>query len=164
MKKNNKMIIILWLAIVAFHISSCKKDNEVGGTLVERMAGDWLVTVNDGDELYEIYSYNTSDNNATQMWIDAPDLTANGLSIHVKGKIGVDLGNQLFSGNNVSNILTGTASPTFSIAKGKIITNGTVGPISKTPTDLISFDLIINNATYQIKGYHKTGFISDLPE
>lgn len=166
----------LILLSVLLSVSSCKKDLvPAGGTNVEKMAGDWYVKVNNGTGFYlTIYTFNTADNSSTAMWLQANGLTDNnihvktdaavpGLPIGVKGKVNVDLGGQTFSGANITNENTNAAVKTFSIANGKIITNGTTGPASKTPSDAISFDLIVNGVTYKVSGYHKTGFLEDIP-
>lgn len=154
------MLVLLLLTIA----SSCKKDDNVGGTAVEKLAGDWHVKVNGGTTYYSLYTFNTADNSNSEMWIQSAGLKAGTTAIGVKGKVGVNVSEQTFSATNVTNIASTSATiPTFSIANGKVITNGTVGPVSKTPADSISFDLIVNGVTYKVEGYHKTGFLEDLP-
>ena len=49
-----KKYMILLLASLAFTFVACDNDTEPGGTAVEKMAGDWWVTVNafiDGKEV-----------------------------------------------------------------------------------------------------------------
>lgn len=168
----------LVVLVIAVFISSCKKNVPAGGTAMEKLAGDWFVKVNDKSGFYwTIYTYNTSDNSSVTMWLETTGLTSNnihvntdpakgpvkGLPIGFKGKVSVDVGAQSFSANNVANVNANTAVTAFSIANGKVISNGTVGPVSNTPADLITFDLIVNGVTYKVSGYHKTGFISDEP-
>lgn len=148
-------------------MSSCKKKLEVGGTAVQKMSGDWIVLIDDDREEgnFIISTFNTSDNSSTQLWIQANTLTteADG-NFGIKGKINVDLNAMTISGTNIANIgRSAAANPTFNISNGKIVTNGTVGPGSNTPTDLISFDLTVRGKTYKIEGYHQTGFLEDEP-
>lgn len=163
--KNHKILILL-AVVLTFVGVSCKKDKEIGGTAMQKMSGDWHVTVNGDEEngYFNLYTFNTSDNSSTQIWFQSGDLSDEGVLIAMKGKINADLNGMTFSGTNITNIgASRVANPTFSIANGKIVTNGTVGPGSNTPTDSISFDLTIGGQTYKIEGYHKTGFLEDLP-
>jgi hypothetical protein len=163
MKKQNIINAIIMSLLVVFSFS-CKKDEPVGGTAVQNLSGDWHANVNASGSYSNLYTFNTSENTATQMWIQATGLRAGTTAIGVKGKVDVNVADQTFSGTNITNVGTNSAAiPTFSVANGKVVTNGTVGPVSKTPADLISFDLIINGVTYKVEGYHKTGFLEDLP-
>lgn len=161
MKKNIINAIVMLLLVVLS--SSCKKDQEIGGTAVEKLSGDWYVRVNGAGAYRALYTFNTSANVATEMWIQSTALRAGTLNIGVKGKVAVDASNQTFTATNTTNIATATTTtiPTFSVANGRVVTNGTVGPASNTPTDSISFDLIVNGVTYRIEGFHKTGFMED---
>nr|WP_068889869.1 lipid-binding protein [Pedobacter panaciterrae] len=160
--KNIKIQTLLFMVIAS--LLGCKKDVDYGGTSVQKMSGDWYVTINDGTDYFEIYTFNTSDNDPNLFWIQATSLRTGEegeTNIGVKGKSSVSLSDQSFSGTNIENIYTRSEISEFAIANGKVITNGTVGPSSKTPTDSIAFDLIIDGTTYKIGGYHKTGFIED---
>jgi hypothetical protein len=164
MKKNILMNTIIMSLLIVFSFS-CKKDEPVGGTGVQNLSGDWHVRVNDAGAYSSLYTFNTADNTTTQMWVQATGLRSGTVNIGVKGKVDVNVADQTFSGANIANIGTNkTTLPTFSIANGKVTTNGTVGPVSKTPADAITFDLIINGVTYKVSGYHKTGFMEDLPQ
>lgn len=165
MKNHKILILLLAVVLISFNIS-CKKDQEIGGTAMQKMSGDWYVTVNGDEEngYFSMFTYNTSDNSSTQMWLHSDRLRDEGVLIAIKGKISADVNGMTFSGTDIANTgLSATANPRFSIANGKVITNGTVGPVSNTPTDLISFDLTIGGVTYKIEGYHKTGFVEDVP-
>lgn len=76
-----KKYMILLLASLAFTFVACDNDTEPGGTAVEKMAGDWWVTVNafiDGKEVEDPFgaghlqmsTYNTASNSETEMWLD----------------------------------------------------------------------------------------------
>lgn len=164
MKKNIFINTIIVLIMVVF-ASACKKDVPAGGTSMEKMAGDWFVTVNGGEDYFVLRTFNTSADVSTEMWLQSSTALKSGSTvIAVKGKIPVSINDQSFSGTNIANIAaTKTTIPTFGVANGKVVTNGTVGPVSKGATDLITFDLIVNGVTYKIEGYHQTGFLEDLP-
>jgi len=161
MKKNIIINAVMMLLLVVLS-SSCKKDQEIGGTAVQNLSGDWYVKVNNTGAYMTLYTYNTSANLATEMWVRSTALKAGTTVLGVQGKVAVDAGNQTFTATNTANIAaTKTTIPTFSVANGKVVTNGTTGPVSKTPTDAISFDLTVNGITYKVEGYHKTGFMED---
>ncbi len=164
MKKNiirNTIVVFIMIALT----SACKKDVPPGGTAVQVMAGDWYVKVNNTGNYFSVLTFNTSDDSSTEMWVQtSAALASGGTSIAVKGKIPVDINTKTFSGTNIVNIAASkTTIPTFSIANGKVVTNGTVGPASNSPADQILFDLIVNGVTYKIEGYHKTGYLEDIP-
>ena len=53
-RKMKKKYMILLLASLAFAFTACDDDTEPGGTAIEKMAGDWWITVNaiiDGKEV-----------------------------------------------------------------------------------------------------------------
>ena len=154
------IVLMVWASVYG---TSCKKNQEPGGTAMQKMSGDWYVNIgNDEETFFALSTFNTSDNSSTQIWIQAGGLSDEGVSIGIKGKINADLASQTFSGSNIPNIGTSAGdNPTFSISNGRIVTNGTEGPGSGTPTDAISFDLNIDGHTYKISGYHQTGFLED---
>ncbi|WP_426326818.1 lipid-binding protein [Pedobacter sp. R-06] len=162
MKKIN--IIFIFIALITVAISACKKDPEPGGTAVQDMAGDWHVKVNEAGAYSTLYTFNTSENTPNVMWVQAAGLKSGATVLAIKGKTGVDYPNKLFSGANIANVSTTAGKPaSFSIANGKIIPNGTKGPVSKSPTDSIYFELNVSGTVYKVSGYHKTGFLEDLP-
>ena len=64
-----KKYMILLLASLAFTFVACDNDTEPGGTAVEKMAGDWWVTVNafiDGKEVEDPFRSRTSANEYLQ--------------------------------------------------------------------------------------------------
>lgn len=152
------------MALMMVFTISCKKDEPVGGTAVQNLSGDWHVKVNATGTYSSLFTYNTAANVPTEMWIQAASIKSGTTALGIKGKVSVNIADQTFSGTNIENIgATKATIPTFNVANGKVVTNGTVGPVSKTPADSISFDLIINGVTYKVEGYHKTGFLEDLP-
>jgi hypothetical protein len=166
---NNKHIISLaaltWLLIIT--VSACRKVPERTGTAVEKLAGKWYVRVDNFPKRYAINTYNTAANTADQFWLETSSLRDLNVgaaeNIGVKGKVTVQLNEQIFSGNGLTNILTATSSaiPTFDISNGKVITNGTFGVKSRTPADSIYFEVKVKGKTFRVSGYHATGFIVD---
>ena len=162
MKKNRFLYVPMIILLLNF-ISSCQKDPEPGGTAVQNMAGDWYVQWEGLPGTYFSFStYNTSANSATEMWFtDNGSFWSN--AGPVKGKVNVNMSNQTFSVQNTPNI-TPALPITFSIRNGKIIPNGTKGPVSKNPTDSIYFEAEFSDdpgTTYILKGYKRTGFAQD---
>ncbi|MXV49879.1 hypothetical protein GS399_02770 [Pedobacter sp. HMF7647] len=150
-------------AIIVVSMASCKKDPEVGGTAVQDMSGDWFVRVNETGPYIALSTFNTSDNAPNLMWVQSTGLKSGSTAIGIKGKVSIDYSSKVMSATGVQNIAaTKTTIPVFDVA-GKIIANGTKGFKSGTPTDSIYFDLKINSTQYRVSGYHKTGFMEDLP-
>ena len=91
-----KKYMILLLVSLAFTFVACDNDTEPGGTAVEKMAGDWWVTVNafiDGKEVEDPFgaghlqmsTYNTASNSQTEMNLDhLGNFRENKLKVNVK--------------------------------------------------------------------------------
>ena len=92
-----KVLFFAATLLLGFTITSCEKE-EIGGTAVESMAGQWYVDIDavndDGtpikggahyfgydEERITLLTYNNASNSSTQMWID--DLGAFDLIPHV---------------------------------------------------------------------------------
>ena len=162
-KSKNKIKAILGFTMATL-LYSCQKDAEIGGTAVQDMSGDWHVRVNETGSYFTLYTFNTSDNSPNLMWVQGTGLKTASTAIGVKGKVPIVYSDKTFGGENIENIAATKADiPEFSIASGKIIPNGTVGPASKSPTDSIYFELNVNGVVYKVSGFHKTGFLEDLP-
>jgi hypothetical protein len=144
-----------------FVIASCSKKPDVENTSTVNMAGDWWVeTFEDGahwDDFQNIYTYNTSDPNSSQLWVDDQK--------HIwpfKGKFDVDYSNLSFKAKTgIPNLsLTGK---TIDVIEGKIIPKG---GHSKTgvAVDSIYIKLKFSDEpghTYELKGHQRTGFFED---
>ncbi|MBB6273570.1 hypothetical protein HDF26_004030 [Pedobacter cryoconitis] len=162
-----KYLYILTLCVLS--LASCKKDEDPGGTAVQVMANEWFVQVQTVDpsgtviKPFNTYSpvstYNTSDNSSTLMWLNMSATDKN--VIGFLAKVNVDLGSKSFnltSGDDMRN------SRKITVKNGKVVTNGTVGPVSKAVTDAISFDITVDSnpsVIYQVKGYARTRFAED---
>jgi hypothetical protein len=151
-----KYIYILGLFVIG--ISSCKKDEVIGGTAVQDMSGEWFLQENGEGGYIKIVTYNTSDDSSTQMWFDDE-----GTLWDVKGKVNVDVNNKTFSGTDIENQIYESK---FTVTNGKIIKGGAKGPVSNSVTDAISFDISFDDddepgKVYHFVGYHRTKFPGD---
>lgn len=169
-----KKLVYLVLAFAGFVFISCDKD-EVGGTATESLAGEWVVTadqmVNDTTILFEdgfgvgkfkLYTYNTSNNTSTQMWID--DMKN---FWDFKVKVGCDAQGLTFSSD------TAVANVSYDckvvVTGGKILPGAATTP-SGTKADSIVFFVSFDDdgnaakygyATHKIAGYRYTGLTVD---
>ncbi|WP_316750479.1 lipid-binding protein [Pedobacter gandavensis] len=167
-----KYIYILSLFVIS--LSACKKEEAVGGTAVEALSGEWWVQLkvggefdsNYGEDYYKVITYNTSENSATQMWLDVSSIWANPAKNEmVFAKVNTNVGDLSFSADKAKN-----AGPyydptmTFNVTKGKVTKNAYVGPKSKAVSDGISLEVEFSDAPgviYQLSGYHRTKFPED---
>jgi hypothetical protein len=160
-----KYIYILGLFVIG--MSSCKKDEVIGGTAVQDMSGDWwvkfeIVNASTGvvdqpfGNYYPLSTYNTSDNSPSLMWIDDHN-SYYGL----KAKVNVDYTNKTFTATDADELYYGV---TVVVKDGKVIKNGAIGAVSKAVTDSIAFDVIYSDSKdqiYKYRGYHRTKFPGD---
>ena len=167
----NKFFSILTAAVIgAISLVSCEAqtDVEAGGTAMQSMAGNWEVQVDladaNGNVLEEdcynlgilpLYTYNTSDNSSTKMWIDDRDAFWK-----FKFKCDVDLSKKTFCTANpvpYKSTITATANILF----GKVL-DGAATNLHGMPNDsiafLISFDDDDPDIYYLIHGQRFTGF------
>lgn len=163
-----KKYMILLLASLAFTVVACDDDTEPGGTAIEKMAGDWWVTVNaiiDGEEVEDPYgaghiqmsTYNTASNSNTEMWLD--DLNNFG---EYKLKVNVNYAERTFSTPDfVNNVIYESK---VKISDGKVLENAATTP-SGMPADsivyMVQFDNDENGLTYKVSGFRRTGFPAD---
>lgn len=150
------IIYIICLSFLA--LTACQKDNEIGGTAVQEMAGEWFVKVNGGGGYYHFSTYNTAENSLSQMWLDDMETFW-----EFKGKVNVDLNGLSFSGNNIQNTYYNSK---FSVIEGKILKNAAKDLPSKTTTDSIYFKVKFSDdddpeTVYTFSGYRRTGFLED---
>jgi hypothetical protein len=170
--------ILLYTAILIsglFFITSCEKE-EIGGTSTVAMAGEWYVTgiavdadgnvVYGDDDLFglghfHLDTYNTADNNSTEMWIDD-----NENFWEFKAKISVDLNTMTFQAAEAQNEYYDMQ---VTVSEGKIIPGAATTP-SGMPADSIVFLVNFSDdtypedfgfASYRIAGYRYTGFSLD---
>lgn len=163
-----KKYMILLLASLAFAFTACDDETEPGGTAVEKMAGDWWITVNaiiDGKEVEDPFglghlqmsTYNTANNSETEMWLDDLNNFWN-----YKLKVNVNYAERTFSTTGFANNVTYESG--VKITDGKILENAAKTP-SGMPADsivyMVQFDDDEDELTYKISGFRRTGFSAD---
>ncbi|WP_321479215.1 lipid-binding protein [uncultured Bacteroides sp.] len=161
-----KYFIFLLTALVITFVA-CDDDTEPGGTSVEKMAGDWWVTVNvinGGQDLGDagvghirMSTYNTAMNTATEMWIDDAKHFWD-----YKLKVDVDYATRTFSTTDfVSNV---SYNSKVKITNGKILEGAALTP-SGMPADsivyMVQFDDDSDGYTYKVSGFRRTGLPAD---
>ena len=171
-----KYISIFALALVlglGFASCSTETDEPAGGTAVEKMAGHWVVTVDAYDEagnlLYEdpygmgewnMYTYNTADDDADQMWLsDGNNFWGYTL------KVPIDLNAQTFAIKDgfiySDEDEDGPYDVFCTISNGKIIPNGGKN-VNGKPTDAIEYDITFTDDgygfVYYVYGVRYAGF------
>lgn len=138
MSKNIFKFLTAFLLIVV--ASSCAKE-EIGGTAVQDMAGEWYVQVDyvdeDGNVIIEnysegylpLYTYNTNANLSTEMYVEDSYFYGWRLAVDV------NYANKTFSITDYD-----YDGDLFNITDGKIVENGAVSPAGYK-ADAISFTL-----------------------
>lgn len=162
-----KKYLILLLTIFSVSFVACDDDTEPGGTNVEKMAGDWWVTVNvisNGQDLgdagvghIQMYTYNTAANTGKDMWIDDDKNFWD-----YKIKVNVDYAARTFSTTDfVSNLKYDCK---VKVTDGKILEGAATTP-SGMPADSIvynvQFDDDPDGLIYKVSGFRRTGFTAD---
>jgi len=165
--KMKKYFALLFTSLVIV-FSSCDDDTDPGRTAIEKMAGDWWITIDaiePGGTIKEniqgkpvlMYTYNTAANTPTEMWMD----DANHFWKY-KVKVQVDYNNRTFTTADFVENTTSTIK--LKITQGKIIEGGTVTP-SGSPADsieyLIEFDDDKDGLVYKLHGFRRSGFPAD---
>lgn len=152
---------ILPVFMAGIIVAGCEKDEDIGGTAVEKLAGEWWVQLSVDDNLvtqsfFSVMTYNTADNASNKMWIDDhEDLWP------FKFKCDVDAANQTFS---VTGATSEYSNITINVQNGKVLTGVGKGPVSQAVTDSIYFEAEFSDdpgVTYQIHGYRRTRFAED---
>ena len=167
MKKYFSFALMTLLLSFGFVACSVETKEEPGGTNIEKMAGKWDVTVNvvdaSGNVLYEdpygmgvitIYTYNTSDNNTTEMWLDDDHQFW-----AFKMKVGINYEARSFSCPSKDYDADGTGQA--EVTNGKIL-EGAAKNLHGMPNDSIVFDIKFSDDDYEfiyrIAGQRYTGF------
>jgi len=167
-----KYISIFALALVlglGFASCSTETDEPAGGTAVEKMAGHWVVTVDAYDEagnlLYEdpygmgewnMYTYNTADDDADQMWLsDGNNFWGYTIKVNVDvNPLTFDCKDLYIYSDNDGNDVTCT------ITNGRIIPNGGLN-VNGKPTDAIMYNIEFSDdpgSLYYVHGVRYAGF------
>lgn len=142
-------------------MAGCEKDEDIGGTAVEKLAGEWWVQISVEDDLiadayFPVMTYNTADNMNNAMWIDDHEEIW-----PFKFKCDVNTAAQTFSATNATSLYTPI---TTNLKNGKVLTGVSKGPVSQAVTDSIYFEIEFSDdpgVTYQFHGYRRTRFAED---
>jgi hypothetical protein len=157
--RNRLITYTFAIAITGILLTACKKDDEVGGTAVQKLSGEWWIQLKVNNtpvipNYFKVSTYNTSQNVGTEMWLDFPDWP-------FKGKVSVDANALTFQATKSQSDLSAVSAR---IQNGKILQNGSKGPSSKAVTDSIYFEGEFTDdpgTTYQITGYRRTRYSED---
>ena len=165
-----KKYLVAVFAACAMFITSCEDETDPGGTAVEKMAGDWWVTIDvivDGTVYEDGYgigpiimtTYNTAANKATEMWIDD-----GGHFWDYKLKVDVQYAARTFStAGFVDNMAYDSK---VKITEGKITEGAATTPSGK-PADKIEYLIQFDDddedgeLVHRITGFRRTGFPAD---
>ena len=163
-----KIINSLLIAGAVFSLASCAKE-EVGGTAVQDMCGEWYVMVDGVDSngnvveedpfdmgYFELYTYNTNSNVPTEMYVDDQ-----GNFWEFRVKVNVDYAQKTF---NVTAAPNDYYDMTMDVLNGKIVKDGATSQAGYT-ADAISFMVVFDDDDYVgeyydylwIHGYRRTG-------
>jgi hypothetical protein len=143
-------------------ISSCSKKPDIENTSTVKMSGDWFVeSFKDGAHEYDfarIMTYNTSDPNSNQIWVDDLEHTW-----WFKGKFDIDYSTLSFKPKAGIPNLYAAPGETIEVIEGKVIPNG---GHSKTGVVVDSIYLKAKftddpGHTWEFKGHQRTGFFED---
>lgn len=154
-----KHILIAAIALLAF--SGCSKDDEVGGTATQDIAGEWWVQISVDNtpvvpDFFKILTYNTAENVPDKMWLDDE-----GNLWPFKFKVNVNASAKTFSAEDAASTYSNI---TINLMNGKILKNASKGPLSKAQTDSIYFEAEFSDdpgIVYQLSGYKRTRFSED---
>lgn len=166
-----KKYIALLFTALAFTFAGCESDTDPGGTAVEKMAGDWWVTVDiiDVDGTYYedgygvghvlIHTYNTAADVATEMFVDDA-----GNFWDFKVKAATNYTNRTFETSDfVDNY---SYESKVKITEGKV-TEGAATTPSGMPADQIEFKVQFDDdeedgaIIHVFKGFRRSGFPAD---
>lgn len=167
MKKYLSLLMVALLAMFSFSACDVETDEEPGGTNVEKMAGQWDVTVDAVDETGKVIytdpyglgtitlmTYNTAANTSNEMWI-----SDNTNFWDFAMKVAVDYNNRSFSAAEAIYKAGGEGKAV--ITNGKVL-EGKATNLHGMPNDSIVFDIKFsddnNGLIYRISGQRYTGF------
>jgi len=165
-----KKYILLFITISVFAFQSCEKEFDPGGTLVEKMAGDWYCELQfeDGGEWVNLLSlygfdyflmttYNTAANN-NELFLDDGDALW-----PFKGKVICDVANLTFNtgGKQTTNLYDEDIP--FEVKNGKVLLGEGLS-VAGHVTDSIYMEVEFADdpgEIYRIVGHRRTGFTDD---
>jgi hypothetical protein len=149
------------LPVILF--TACTKKPDVENTVAVKMAGEWFVEYFEDanptvplDHHSILLTYNTSDPNSGQIWVDDENFWP------FKSKVNVDFGGMSFNAtDNAAN--AAVAGESVKIFEGKVLPKA---GFSKTGNQVDSIYLRVEFSDdpgniYQIRGHLRTGFFED---
>lgn len=172
MKKYISMLMVALMAAFTFASCDTETDEKAGGTAVEKMAGQWVVTDEQVDEngniierdldengkivKFDLYTYNTSANDANKMWLEEGSFWG------VKMKVNItDYNNGKFTADaNAAYNIEGSANNQVEYLNGQVL-YGQGKNLHGMPTDSISITVKFNDADgkiYRYSGIRYSGF------
>lgn len=163
MKKMLKYTVVALLALV---FSACEKE-PIPVTSTVDLAGEWMVTATVGGEPvygpFMVLTYNTSDDNGTELWINELN---NFWNPSLKVKVPCNAKAQTFGADKDlvnANQPSGQTDFTVKVTNGKVTYNGTKTPSGKV-ADAIEYTVEYSDdpgTHYVFKGYRRTGLVED---
>lgn len=163
MKKYIKLLFIA----VSVSFLSCETETDPGGTAVEKMAGDWIVTweAKNPDGEWEdvlggtvlLNTYNTAANIPTEMWLKETYLLKKAF------KVSVNYNARRFDASEVIKMNSSAfgGDIEFTAEDGRVLEGAATTP-SGMPADSIVFFLNVkDDDVYKIAGFRRTGFPAD---
>lgn len=153
--------LLLLVFTTSFIIAGCQKDEDIGGTSVEKLAGEWWVRLSVDGQLisqnfFPLLTYNTADNAGNKMWLDDEEAIW-----PFKFKVDVNAANQTFSAASAESLYSNIK---VNLQNGKVLTGVSKGPVSQAVTDSIYFEAEFSDdpgTVYQIHGYARTRYVED---
>ena len=161
-----KKVLYFATLLLCMAMVSCSKE-EIGGTATEALAGQWYVqgnVVENGEVIedpygigrFQILTYNTSSNNANEIWIDDAQNFWN-----FKIKATADANGLTFSATSAQNQRGDDI--TVNVTNGKIIKNG--GKQNNgSPADYITMDVEFSDdpgTIYRLEGVRYSGLVEN---
>jgi hypothetical protein len=157
MKFNNIILVFIF----TFLISSCSKKPDIEYTSTYKMSSEWYIKFYVGATAvtgYEkIISYNTSDPNSNQVWVDDLGLQP------FKAKFDVDYASLTFKPATAVPNAASTTGKTIKVIEGKVLP-GMGHSKSGVIVDSIYLKLEFSEEAgtiYEIKGQQRTGYNED---
>ncbi|MCC8119672.1 MAG: hypothetical protein LIP09_13130 [Bacteroidales bacterium] len=169
-----KKIIYTIFSLAMVAMVSCSKD-EIGGTNMQEMAGQWYVTMDgayDDGSVWEdpydygpflVFTFNTTQDSETEMWV-----SDEGNFWEFQGLVKVDKNSMTFGNSDwTENIAYDDCQ--MLITDGKIMKGAATTP-SGMPADSIVFYVLFSDDDYaaagywdrmRFSGYRYTGFVAD---
>jgi hypothetical protein len=160
------------LSFILVFAAGCEtyKDYDIEYSPVYPLCGEWMVrftdtsvTPNVTSSLISMTTFNTADNNTTQMWIRATSTSSTYMG-RFDGKINCNVEGKSFNGDNIPNTYYITApGPLFTITEGLVVIDG-YDTATGHKADKITFKMTDTRKagkTYTVTGFRRTRWWDD---